>query len=99
MNFEISELETDEIDFYTTLIKDVYDEFVAIDYPDEGNKTFYNFISGDKILERMKKNNLVICAKINGKIIGAHEIRDRNHIALFFVKKQYQNMGIGKSTV
>ncbi len=97
MKPEISELKIDEIGSYSGLIKEVYDEYVAIDYPEEGNRTFYSFISEDAILERMKNKNFMICAKSGGAIIAAHEIRDKNHIALFFVKKEYHNMGIGRS--
>ena len=96
MNVEISELRIDEIHFYSNLIKEVFDEFVAIDYPDEGNRTFYNFIAEDAILQRLEKGNIMVCAKIDGEIVGAHEVRDKNHIALFFVKTQHHNKGIGK---
>ena len=96
MNVEVSELSINEIPSYARLIRAVYDEIVAIDYSDEGNQTFYNFISEDAILQRLKNGNLMVCAKINGEIVGAHEIRDINHIALFFVKIQYQEKGIGK---
>lgn len=95
-NVEISRLKTEEVQSYIDLVREVYDEFVAPGYPEEGNHTFCQFITRDAELERIHDGNLVICAKTGGAIIGVHEVRDYNHIALFFIKKEYQNRGIGK---
>jgi predicted GNAT family N-acyltransferase len=96
MNISITALKKTEISDFISVITEVYDEFVAIDYPEQGNMTFKSFIEHDAVLERMKKGNLVAVAKNGAQIIGAHEIRDRNHIALFFVKKEYQGKGTGR---
>lgn len=95
MNILISELKTEEIGEFADLVKEVYDEFVAADYPDEGNSTFYRFITGEAIKQRLENGNLLICARIDGRLAGVHEVRDKNHIALFFVRKQFHNRRTG----
>lgn len=96
MTIEIKELSADEIPAYAALIKEVYAEFVAADYPEEGNRTFYDFIDQRNIRTRLGNGNLMVCAKVDGDIVGAHEIRDGNHIALFFVKTSFHHKGIGR---
>ena len=41
-------------------IREVYDEFVAPDYPESGNEFFYAFIQPKKILNRVKDGTDVI---------------------------------------
>jgi len=78
------------------LIKRVYDEFVSIDYSDEGNKFFYDWIAPSRIAERQKDQINLLVALWDSKIIGMIEIRDNKNISLLFVDKQYQGQGIAK---
>ncbi|HPM13753.1 MAG TPA: GNAT family N-acetyltransferase, partial [Bacteroidales bacterium] len=78
------------------LIKNVYDEFVSIDYSDEGNKHFYDWIDPSRIAKRQKEQINLLVALLNSKIIGMIEIRDNKNISLLFVNKQYQGQGIAK---
>jgi GNAT superfamily N-acetyltransferase len=78
------------------LITSVFSEFVGFEYTDEGNKAFNDFIKPEKILERQKEGNIILTYEKNGKIIGMIEVRDYNHICLFFVDKKYHNKGIGR---
>jgi|WetSurMetagenome_2_1015567.scaffolds.fasta_scaffold142758_2 predicted GNAT family N-acyltransferase len=78
------------------LIKKVYDEFVSIDYSDEGNKFFYDWIEPSRIAERQKDQINLLVALLDSKIIGMIEIRDNKYISLLFVDKQYQGLGIAK---
>jgi GNAT superfamily N-acetyltransferase len=77
-------------------IKKVYDEFVAIDYPDEGNRFFYEWIEPAKIAERQQKGRTILVAKSGDEIAGMIEIRGNDHISLLFVGKEYQKQGIAK---
>ncbi len=97
MNIELALLTLEEIDEYLALIRRVYDEFVATEYADEGNRTFYDFISRRETERRFMVGNLMVRAKVDGAIVGAHEVRDANHIALFFVKKECHGHGVGKA--
>lgn len=77
------------------LIKKVYNEFVAPDYTAKGNIFFYEYIQPEKILERfLAKNEIVITAKCDNKIIGVLDIKNKSHISLLFVEKSFQGKGV-----
>jgi GNAT superfamily N-acetyltransferase len=78
------------------LIKKVYDEFVSIDYSDEGNRFFYEWIKPSKIAERQCNQINLWVAFIDLKLVGLIEIRDNKYISLLFVDKDYQGHGIAK---
>jgi predicted GNAT family N-acyltransferase len=79
------------------LIKRVYDEFVAPDYTDEGNRLFYQWIESDMIAERQRDEiNLWVTLDDSEKIVGIIEIRDNKNITLLFVDKAWQGQGIAK---
>jgi GNAT superfamily N-acetyltransferase len=78
------------------LIKKVYDEFVSLDYSDEGNRFFYEWIKPSKIAERQCNQINLWVAFIDSKLIGMIEIRDNKYISLLFIDKEYQGQGIAK---
>jgi predicted GNAT family N-acyltransferase len=78
------------------LIKKVYDEFVAIDYSEEGNQFFYEWINPDKILERQKSQVNLLVALEDSQIIGMIEIRENINISLLFVDQEFHGQGIAK---
>jgi GNAT superfamily N-acetyltransferase len=81
------------------LIKKVYDEFVSIDYSEEGNRFFYDWIEPSKISERQKCQRTILTAMVNSIMVGMIEIRDNNRISLLFVDKEYHGQGIAKKLV
>jgi GNAT superfamily N-acetyltransferase len=78
------------------LIKKVYDEFVSIDYCEEGNKFFYDWIQPSRIAERQRNQINLWVAFMDLKLVGMIEIRDNMFISLLFVDKDYQGQGIAK---
>ena len=78
------------------LIKKVYDEFVAIDYSEEGNKFFNDWIQAAKIAERQIKQVNIWVALKGAELVGMIEIREDKYISLLFVDKMYQRHGIAK---
>ena len=97
MKKEICRLSKNEIyDFYK-LVKKVYDEYVCIDYSEKGNLTFYSYIEPKKIEERYLDGQWFYVCK--NEIIGALEIRNKNHISLLFVDKKYHKQGIGRALI
>ena len=84
--------ETEVVD----LVLDVFSEFVAPYFSDEGVLEFKKFVNGPSILERFRSGNPIIVAILKNEIIGVIEIRDNNHITLCFVKRSFQKMGVGK---
>ena len=88
----------EEIELFSKLINTVFDEFVGNDYSVEGNNTFKDYIKPQNIMEILKNSeNKFFVAKYNNEIIGVLQIRNKGHIALFFVKKEFHNKGIGKN--
>lgn len=81
----------------STLIWNVFKEFEAPDYQQEGINTFKNFISPKNITAYCDTGKFVIlCCKDNAEIIGVIALRDHSHIALLFVKKEYHRKGIAR---
>ena len=78
------------------LVSRVFNEFVAPLYSQEGVLEFMKYLQVDELAERLKAGNFVLLAKSDGNIIGAVEVRNYSHIALFFVDGSHQKKGIGK---
>jgi len=78
------------------LIKKVYDEYVSIDYFEEGNKFFYDWIQPSKIADRQLIQTNIWVAYKDSELVGMIEIRDNKFISLLFVDKKYQGQGIAK---
>ena len=99
-NIIFTELQIDEINQYSNIINNVFDEFVGKDYSELGNKTFKDFIDPKNILERYNKgmHNYYV-AKNNKEIIGVLKIKNLDHISLFFVKKEFHGQSIGKKLI
>jgi len=75
------------------LVWDVFQEFEAPDYSPEGSKTFKDFIYGP-MLNTVAE---VYGAFENDTLLGVIATRNEgNHIALFFVRKEYHGQGIGR---
>jgi predicted GNAT family N-acyltransferase len=91
------ELKKHEIELFSNMVEDVFNEFVGNDYSDEGKEAFKDFIKPQNVLARLDKNESIIyIAKSNDEIVGVLEVKNKNHISLFFVKKEFHNKGIGK---
>jgi GNAT superfamily N-acetyltransferase len=84
-----------EMEIYQ-LVRRVYDEFVAHEYTEEGNRVFYDWIADANIAQRQKDRINLWMAFIDAKLVGVIEIRDNNHIALLFVDKLHHGRGIAK---
>jgi GNAT superfamily N-acetyltransferase len=96
-NIIFDELKIDEINKVSNMINNVFNEFVGIDYSENGKKTFKDYITPKNILERFNnKTSQFYVAKYINDIIGILEIKNKDHISLFFVKKEYHGKGIGK---
>lgn len=74
------------------LVRRVFDEFEAPEYPQEGIREFYNALGDEKYLSELT----MFCAFSGEKPVGVIAVRSGGaHIALFFVDKMYQRRGIG----
>ena len=98
-NVIIEVLKENDIEEYSALINEVMNEFNKEEV--DGFQIWFASVEG--VTERRGYNNwgnkyatLQFTAKIDGKIIGALEIAYTNHIQSFFVRKEFQKMGIGR---
>jgi predicted GNAT family N-acyltransferase len=76
------------------LVVEIFDEFVALDYSEEGRQEFYRYADPEALAARQGKNHFCLVAEMDDIIVGVIEIRDCNHISLLFVKER--GRGIAK---
>lgn len=80
------------------LVRDVFWEYEAPKYSDEGVWAFDNFIKRDTVKQHMEGGRLVIwAAYVGGKVIGVIAARPPCHISFFFVSGQYHRKGVGRA--
>jgi|GEM_PF-651683 len=94
---EIVRLDRARIPEFSALVRSVFDEFVAPGYSEEGNRTFYSYIDPVEMAARFDAGQWFFACLDAGKIVGALEVRDGNHIALFFVDRRFQGRGLGRA--
>ena len=97
-NNKIEYLKIEDVKLLSIMIINIFNEFVGKDYSVEGNKTFKEYIKVENILTRVNdKGSVFYVAKYVNELIGVLEIKNYNHISLFFTKKEFHGKGIGKS--
>lgn len=79
------------------VVREVFDKHVAPEYTQEGVDEFYKFANEKSLAERSKVNFFTVIAYHNETAVGVIEIKEFNHISLFFVKSNFQGKGIGKA--
>jgi phosphinothricin acetyltransferase len=78
------------------IVTEVFNEFVAPQYSDEGITEFYKYANAINLAERSKENHFTVIAELNNMPVAIIEIRNNDHVALFFNKAKSQKKGIGK---
>jgi ribosomal protein S18 acetylase RimI-like enzyme len=79
------------------LVWEVFAEFEAPEYSDEGINTFKEFIKPEALRQRVTNGDYQIyCCFNEAELVGVLALRDRTHISLLFVKKNYHRQGIAK---
>lgn len=78
------------------LIMENYDKNVARYCSEEGNSIFYDYLNINDFITRNKNNHFTLVAKENENIVGMIEVRNNDHISLFFVKNELRGHEIGR---
>jgi GNAT superfamily N-acetyltransferase len=79
----------------SALIWDVFLEFEAPEYSEEGINTFREFIEPSRLSREIQENRMrFYCCHENDSVIGVLAYRDTSHISLLFVDKSYHRKGI-----
>ena len=76
------------------MIWEVFLQFEAPDYSDEGIQSFKDFIENDEILKTLEFFGAYEQDELKG-VIATSE--NRKHICCFFVKAKYHRQGIGRT--
>jgi len=79
------------------LVVRVFHDFVAPLYSPEGIQEFLSYAADPGLLrDRLLANRFVLVAELQGRVLGAIEVRNSDHVSLFFVDGELQQKGIGK---
>lgn len=74
--------------------------FEAQEYSEEGVDSFRDFISDQWLKKMFLKGEYQMFVALEGeKIIGFITVRNKCHISLLFVDKEYHRMGIGSTLI
>ena len=88
----IRPLSSSEISFALSLVWDVFSEFEAPEYSDEGIASFRAILDDEGFITGLRFYG----AFVSETLAGVLAMREGNRISLFFVRKEYQRQGLGK---
>lgn len=91
---EIRKIIKEEMKDALSLVWDVFLEYEAPDYTEEGILEFKKAIDD---AEWVEAREFYGAYDANNKILGVIATKDKTHIALFFVDGKYHKQGIGRS--
>lgn len=96
---EIRPARKEDITIINKLIHNCFNEFISVDYSEEGVNEFLKFINIDNIIKRYNQGSYILVACSNKKVVGVIEIKGFRHISLLFVSKDYHKRGIARELV
>lgn len=97
-NYAINELDINDLKEALALVWDVFLEFEAPDYCNEGIREFEEYIEYAAMNDRLLQHQLKMWAcKENDIIIGILATRPPCHISLLFVDKKHHKKGIART--
>ena len=92
-------IEQNDLQKALELVNKVFSEFVAVDYSEQGKRTFENYLRNkvDELSLDLKSGHkkMWVCYE-NDTIIGVISTRDTTHISLLFVDKNHHRRGIAR---
>jgi len=89
-------LRRDEADEACTLVREVFDRFIAPDQPEEGRAMFHRFAQAAALLRRHRTRYTSWVAVDGPRLVGVLHIHARNHLSLLFVAPDCQKRGIAR---
>lgn len=92
----VKQLERQDLPEAASLVRRVFDEYVAPEYPPEGVRTFYSFLdqfSGANV-EGMGS---VFGYSREGQLAGVLAVRGADHISLLFVAPEHHRTGVARA--
>jgi len=95
----IKEIDSRDLEQALDLVNNVFREFVAVDYSEQGKNTFENYLKNkyEEVAADLISGHKKMWAYFqNDDILGVIATRDISHISLMFVDKQHHRKGIAK---
>lgn len=81
-----------------SIVRDVFWEFEATEYEDEGIMEFSDYIVYDNILRMMEDGSMVMLGCFeNKRLAGVLALVSPGHVSLLFVAKAYHRRGIARN--
>ena len=81
------------------LVARVFESFVAPEFSQEGVREFLSYVEPEALAQRAQEGHFVLVAVAQDEIVGMIEVRNHEHISLFFVDARVHRRGIGKDLV
>ena len=78
------------------LAQEVFDEFVAPFYSQEGREEFHRYAETTALRDRNRLDHVTLIAQSGEQIIGMLHLRQWRHVAMLFVDRPHQRDGIGR---
>jgi len=81
------------------LVNDVFSEFVAVDYAEQGKRTFESYLKNkfQEVAADLKTGHKKMWAYYQGdEILGVIATQNHSHISLMFVAKEHHRKGIAR---
>lgn len=91
---EYRKIRAGEEDEVFDLVKAGFDEYVSPDLTEEGINEFFR-AAREMIYGKPTAHCIMVAESKNG-IVGMIDIKDNNHICLFFIAKEFHGRGIGR---
>lgn len=80
------------------LVRDVFNEFEAPEYPPEGVREFMDYIQPNAMAARIRRGGLLVWGLWQcGALAGVLALRPPGHISLLFVHKAYHRQGMARA--
>lgn len=96
MGIVFEPLTIERIPVVSNFVERVFDVCIAPHFSPDGCAEFKRFVTEESFRSRLSGDGFGIVAEEDGMLVGIAEIRDRDHLAMFFVDPKHQQAGIGK---
>ena len=94
---EVRRIREDELAHALKLVWEVFEQEIKPSYTEEGVQEFLKFIDYNFMNELYTKGDIIFWGAFAEELIGTVAVRTDGHISLFFVKNEYQGLGVGKA--
>jgi len=95
----IKEITQSDLQKALNLVNGVFDEFVAVDYSEQGRQTFENYLKTkyEETAAALADGSKKFWGFYqDGEILGVIAVRNVSHISMLFVDKKHHGKGIAK---